>query len=802
MLKFLTCLTTQHDLRLVLVAGAVCLAGCFTTFRLYSRMRGARGVVRSAWLLLTGLVAGSSVWATHFIAMVAFTPGLKTGYSPTGTLLSLMIAALFMAGGFAVASAQRTTTNDLAGGVLIGLGVASMHYTGMSAFVTQGQLVWEHATVGLSTLLGVAGATAALILAGSARTIRRQAIGGGLLCLGIVSLYFTGMSAITIVPDMAVSVPDQLLSGGILTLAVGSITSMIILGGLGAVAIESQTSRSALERIRRLANAAYEGLVVVQSGRINDANAAFCELAGAPLSDLVGRPLFGAILTFDEASPNREDVRREGFLQPVAGGREIPVEVFSRLMDDGARVETSGLTVLAVRDLRERRAAEEKIRYLAEHDGLTGLLNRNSLQMRLAAAIDRVEASGESLAVICIDLDHFKEANDQHGHLAGDALLVETARRLQSTVPAPSFAARLGGDEFIVVQVAGGDQPAAAAELAGRLIETLGAPVAHEGQELALGSSLGVSLYPDDGRTVEALMANADMALYRAKESGRGAYRFFKREMDDTIRERRNLARDLRQGIADNELLVHYQPLARAADGEVCGFEALVRWKHPTRGMIPPLEFIPVAEENGLIGALGDWVLRQACADAAAWEKPLRIAVNLSPLQLHNPALPSLVHEVLITTGLSPSRLELEITESALFKDYQRALDNLRRLKALGVRIAMDDFGTGFSSLSTLQSFPFDKIKIDKSFVENIHRHDRATVIVRAVLGLGRSLEIPVVAEGVETEEQILFLRGEDCAELQGYAIGRPTPVDGLAEWTSANRSMATDPPRKAKRSA
>lgn len=801
-LKFLTCLTTQHDLRLVLVAGAVCIAGCFTTFRLYSRMRGARGVVRSAWLLLTGLVAGSSVWATHFIAMVAFTPGLKTGYSPTGTLLSLMIAALFMAGGFAVASAQRTTTNDLAGGVLIGLGVASMHYTGMSAFVTQGQLVWEHATVGLSTLLGVAGATAALILAGSARTIRRQAMGGGLLCLGIVSLHFTGMSAITIVPDMAVSVPEQLLSGGILTLAVGSITSMIILGGLGAVAIESQTSRSALERIRRLANAAYEGLVVVQSGRINDANAAFCELAGAPLSDLVGRPLFGAILTFDEASPNREDVRREGFLQPVAGGREIPVEVFSRLMDDGARVETSGLTVLAVRDLRERRAAEEKIRYLAEHDGLTGLLNRNSLQMRLAAAIDRVEASGESLAVICIDLDHFKEANDQHGHLAGDALLVETARRLQATVQAPSFAARLGGDEFIVVQVAGGDQPAAGAELAGRLIETLGAPVPHEGQELALGSSLGVSLYPDDGRTVEALMANADMALYRAKESGRGGYRFFKREMDDTIRERRNLARDLRQGIADNELLVHYQPLARAADGEVCGFEALARWKHPTRGMIPPLEFIPVAEENGLIGALGDWVLRQACADAAAWEKPLRIAVNLSPLQLHNPALPNLVHEVLITTGLSPSRLELEITESALFKDYQRALDNLRRLKALGVRIAMDDFGTGFSSLSTLQSFPFDKIKIDKSFVENIHRHDRATVIVRAVLGLGRSLEIPVVAEGVETEEQILFLRGEDCAELQGYAIGRPTPVDGLTEWTSAIRSVATDPPRKAKRSA
>jgi diguanylate cyclase len=806
-LKFLTCLTTQHDLRLVLVAGVVCVAGCFTTFRLYSRMRGARGVVRAAWLLLTGLVAGSSVWATHFIAMVAYTPGLKTGYSPTGTLMSLMIAVLFMASGFAVASAQRSTTNDFAGGVLLGLGVAAMHYTGMSAFVTQGQLVWEHATVGLSALLGVTGATAALVIAGTARTMRRQAMGGGLLCIGVVALHFTGMSAITIAPDATVAVPDQLLSGAMLTLAVVSITSMIILGGLGAVAIESQTSRSALERIRRLANAAYEGLVVVQSGKINDANAAFCELAGAPLAELVGRPLFGAILTFDDKVSAYEGVRREGKIQPVVGGREIPVEVFQRLMDDGARIETTGLTVLAVRDLRERRAAEEKIRYLAEHDGLTGLPNRNSLQARLVAAVERVEASGESLSVICIDLDHFKEANDQHGHLAGDAILVETARRLQSAVQAPSFAARLGGDEFIVVQVAGGDQPTAAAELSGRLIEMLSAPVPYEGQELALGASLGVSLYPDDGRTAEALMANADMALYRAKESGRGVYRFFKREMDDSIRERRNLARDLRQGIADEELVVHYQPLARAADGEVCGFEALVRWRHPTRGMIPPLDFIPVAEENGLIGPLGDWVLRRACADAASWEKPLRIAVNLSPIQLHNPALPSLVHEVLITTGLSPSRLELEITESALFKDYQRALDNLRRLKALGVRIAMDDFGTGFSSLSTLQSFPFDKIKIDKSFVENIHRHDRATVIVRAVLGLGRSLEIPVVAEGVETEEQIVFLRGENCTELQGYAIGRPAPVDALTAWTVASAETKpteapAEPRRRAKRSA
>jgi EAL domain-containing protein (putative c-di-GMP-specific phosphodiesterase class I) len=245
------------------------------------------------------------------------------------------------------------------------------------------------------------------------------------------------------------------------------------------------------------------------------------------------------------------------------------------------------------------------------------------------------------------------------------------------------------------------------------------------------------------------------------------------------------MARELRAAVANNEFVLHYQPQARAEDGEICGFEALVRWNHPTRGMIPPLDFIPLAEETGLIGPLGEWVLRQACADAAAWELPRRVAVNLSPLQMHQPNLVTLVHEVLLETGLSAQRLELEVTESALFEDYQSALNVLRRLKALGVRIAMDDFGTGFSSLSTLQSFPFDKIKIDKSFVASINRDARATVIVRAVLGLGRSLEIPVTAEGVETREQLDFLRGEDCAEVQGYAIGHPSALNLMGEWAA-----------------
>jgi diguanylate cyclase (GGDEF)-like protein/PAS domain S-box-containing protein len=788
LLKVISELMSQHDYRLVAVAGAVCFCASVTAFRLYSRMQGAKGLVRGAWLLLTAMVAGSGVWASHFVAMVAYHPGVKAGYSPIAAMASLMLAVLFVGAGFAAAPSQKGRSSVIAGGMLVGVGLALMHYMGMAAFVAQGRIVWEQATVAASILLGAAGATAALMAAGRARSLKSQLIAGAVMTLGVFCLHFTGMAAISIHPDPTVAVSDELLTAGMLTFAVATIAGLIILGGLGAVLIESQTSRSALERIRRLANAAYEGIVVVQNGRINDCNAAFCDLAGAALEDLLGRPLMGHILTLDDGAPLREgDARREGLLQPVSDGPGVPVEVFARLMDDGARVETSGLTVLAIRDLRERRSAEEKIRYLAEHDGLTGLPNRNSLQARLAGALERVEASGESLAVICIDLDHFKEANDLHGHVAGDALLVEAARRLQAATPAPWFAARLGGDEFVVVQVAGGDQPAAAAELAGALLEALSEPLMYEGQTVSMNASLGVSLWPDDGRTGEALLANADMALYRAKESGRGVYRFFKREMDETIRERRNMARELRKAILEDELVVYYQPLARASDGEVCGFEALCRWQHPVRGMVPPIDFIPLAEESGLIGALGEWVLRRACADAAAWEKPLRIAVNLSPLQLNQPSLPALVQEVLITTGLSPSRLELEVTESALFKDYQRALDNLRRLKALGVRIAMDDFGTGFSSLSTLQSFPFDKIKIDKSFVEQINQHDRATVIVKAVLGLGRSLEIPVVAEGVETTAQLDFLKAENCAEVQGYHIGRPAPLAAVEGWTSLN---------------
>ncbi|MDB5438131.1 MAG: diguanylate phosphodiesterase, partial [Caulobacteraceae bacterium] len=418
------------------------------------------------------------------------------------------------------------------------------------------------------------------------------------------------------------------------------LVAIAALCGAGVTALtrrsQAAVSSSALEAapvvaeadrgLRRLADAAYEGLVVVQDGGIIDANAAFCKLVGAPLEALTGRRLIDEILFFDDETDTEvcAEARREGAVQPRDGSREIPVEVLARKLDEEGHGDGE-IVVLAIRDLTERRSADEKIRYLAEHDALTGLPNRTALQTQLAETLERAQASGEMVAVICVDLDQFKEANDLHGQAAGDALLMDAAARLASQVVAPSFAARLGADEFVLVQI-GGEQPSAAGELANAVIEAFTEPCYFDGKELAISATLGVTLFPEDGRSSSEMLANADLALVRAKENARGSFRFFSRDMDDSIRERRALARDLKDGIERDELVVYYQPLALAASGEVASFEALVRWNHPVRGLIPPFEVIAIAEEYNLIGALGEWVLRRACAEAASWEKPLGVA--------------------------------------------------------------------------------------------------------------------------------------------------------------------------------
>ncbi len=435
--------------------------------------------------------------------------------------------------------------------------------------------------------------------------------------------------------------------------------------------------------------------------------------------------------------------------------------------------------IIVVNDLTERKRHEQRIAHMRHHDPLTELPNRSAFNECIGATVELAAKAGESFALLSLDIDRFKAVNDVFGHEVGDALLREVAGRLE-TACTGAFLARVGGDEFAVVSPTG-EQPAVAEALAGRIAAAFDSDFEVGGRSLQLRLTVGIGLFPQDGKDVTALVANADAALSRAKMDARGSIRFFEPTMDDELREKRVLQQELRSALARDELTLHYQPQARIG-GEIIGFEALARWHHPRLGLVPPSIFIPLAEESGIVTALGEWVLRTACREAASWPRPLHIAINLSPVQFQHGDLPSLVHQVLLETGLAPARLELEITEGVLIGDFDRAVAILRRLKHLGVHIAMDDFGTGYSSLSYLQSFPFDKIKIDRAFIANLERNPQAATIVRAVIALGRGLDLPVLAEGVETEAQLSFLAAESCDEMQGYLIGRPRPISDYAE--------------------
>jgi diguanylate cyclase (GGDEF)-like protein/PAS domain S-box-containing protein len=460
---------------------------------------------------------------------------------------------------------------------------------------------------------------------------------------------------------------------------------------------------------------------------------------------------------------------------PGLGTRIVTTNRIPVLGDDGEMRYL--LTV--INDVTERKQAEVRIAHMAHHDPLTNLPNRASFNMCLETTIAQAAAAGESFAVLCVDLDRFKEVNDVFGHSTGDALLCEVAQRLSAACDG-AFLARMGGDEFTIISPEG-PQPATAEALARRLVEVIEGDIEIAGHPLRASLTVGIALFPADGIDAATLLSNADAALYRAKTSARGSIRFFEQDMDERLRAKRALQHDLRLAVEGKEMQIHYQPQA-GIDGEILGFEALLRWRHKSGEQIPPCTFIPLAEESGLIISLGEWVLRQACREAASWPKPLQIAVNLSPVQFQHGDLAGLVHTVLLETGLKPGRLELEITEGVLIGDFSRAVSILRKLKALGVRIAMDDFGTGYSSLSYLQAFPFDKIKIDRAFISNLERNAQSMAIIRAVIGLGRGLDLPITAEGVETEAQLQFLKREQCQEIQGYLIGRPAPIEDYAE--------------------
>jgi diguanylate cyclase (GGDEF)-like protein len=431
-------------------------------------------------------------------------------------------------------------------------------------------------------------------------------------------------------------------------------------------------------------------------------------------------------------------------------------------------------------DITAQKQAETQIAYLARHDVLTDLSNRAVLRERMEESLARLRRGGGAFTLFILDLDLFKAVNDSLGHPVGDELLKVVARRLVACLRETDTVARLGGDEFAILAAAEGDQQEAAIATANRLLEAVSAPYAFEGHRLDIATSIGIALAPEHGTDVDQLIKSADLALYKAKVGGRNAYRLFEAAMGVDADARRTLEIDLRNAPTRGEFALHYHPIVDIRTNEIANLEALIRWRHPERGPIAPADFIPLAEESGLINQIGEWVLRRACADAAGWPPQYKVAANLSPVQFRRGNLVDVIAGILAEAGLSPDRLMLEITESVLMQGSSENFETLHQLRKLGISIVLDDFGTGYSSLSYLRMFPFDQIKIDRSFVSELSSNADCAAIVSAVAGLGRSLHVDTVAEGVETEDQLMLVRAAGCTHAQGFLFGRPCPVSEL----------------------
>ncbi|MGJ4949427.1 putative bifunctional diguanylate cyclase/phosphodiesterase [Bradyrhizobium sp. HKCCYLS20291] len=666
MLTILSCLPADHDLRYVAAALLVCVLGSILSMRLLARVRRNAGIRRINLLFLAGLVAGGTVWTTHFAAILGYDAPGHRSFEPAITFASLGLAVVFAWIGFFITTRTQRGPLIEAGGAVFGFGIAAMHYTGMVALNLDGLLTWNMPLVWLSVLfaMGLSAVAANRI----ARPVTRFCKYGGALAmvLAILSLHFTGMFALTLLPMAGSAAPAQSLSDSIMLVTVVTGIGLIMAMAASAYTIDMQATREAVEGYRQLA------------------------------------------------------------LQ----------------------------------------------------DPLTGLANRNGLGQLLVPLLTNGDQTAH-LVMLAIDLDRFKDINDAHGHAAGDAVLKTIAERLAATLQPGEFLARIGGDEFVAVKSEIFAR-AEAAKFAERVRALVLSPVEWEQRSLSVGCSIGIALYPEHGLTSDELLARADLAMYRAKSLGQGKICTYEPSMDEASRRRAELAIDLKRALVRNEFELHYQVQNDTQSGEIIGFEALLRWNHPVKGRVPPNDFIPMAEQTGLIVDIGDWVLRTACATAASWSQPFKVAVNVAPMQL-NHDLPRRVAEVLRETGLAPARLEIELTETGIIADRQHALQVMQALKAIGVTVAMDDFGTGYSSLSTLQVFPFDKIKVDKSFIQSVETSVHAAAIVKATLLLGRSLNIPVLAEGVETEQHLAFLREEGCSSVQGFLFGKPMPRDAIS---------------------
>ncbi len=770
MLSVLACLRHDHELRLLLLAALVCVVGVYAAFAIAVHAGRSIGRARRGWGLVAIVASGCTAWATHFIALLSYIPRMPAAFEPVLTAVSLLAAIIGIGAGLCVAFTGRGNRRQFLAGVVIGGGICALHYLGQYAYAVQGTVTWNPWLVILSIPVSVLMSGLALLaIVQRSRALKR--IAAPLLILSIAILHFFGMAAMTLRYDARIQLPANAISPDAITPAVAGVSlallALAVTGWRFDLSAKLRLRRDHL-RLRELADVALEGLLICDGDAVITGNNSIERLSGFDRSRLAGSFVSSLFPGLDVPSlPEREE--REAELLNV-DGQPVPVRVLRSEVTLGHKRQT----VLAVRDQRERLRTEAKMRSLAFSDPLTGLPNRTRFFDLLATHAASRRQSDRSFSVLMIDLDRFKPVNDTLGHASGDIVLRKVADRLRSLIRDDDVIARIGGDEFAVLQVGVGEGNTGSL-LAARIVAAMAdRPFMFSGQAIYLGASVGIATAPTDGDDPADLLHKADLALYAAKAGGKGQYRLYDPALDEHIQQRLAMEAGLRRAIVQGELELHYQPVLDARSRVITGAEALVRWRDPSGRLVPPIEFIPLAEETGLIIPLGEWVLRTACAEAASWPDYVSVAINLSPAQFREASLATMIRAALDDAGLAPHRLELEITEGVLLSNEQRTLDTLADLRAAGVRISMDDFGTGYSSLGYLRRFRFDKIKIDQSFVRQAPADLECVAIIRAIITMATCLGISTTAEGVETTEQFEFCVGAGCAHVQGYLISRP----------------------------
>ncbi len=772
MLRVIGHITQDHDPGFVALACVVCLVAIQAGIRLAAPgpdeqtvPRGVTARLAAAWATFA-----AGFWTAMFTWQAAFRPDLHAGFDGTACLVSILMATVPAAILVALA-ARGPMARSMSAHWLASVGAAGLFTAGLLALQCSSRMTLMSLTIPQDPLLLVKGTVAATLLAmgGLHMTGQGRHLSGSLM-LGTAAfvMHFCASGSLLLPPPIGFETETPWP----LPTLLGISTLMVVWFWFGAFRLDQRMAERSVRETRRLkllSDSCFEGLVFEHGGVITDANDAMLKLTGRDRQHLIGAHLPAVIKGVSLRSAPGQPTEQE-LVQ--SDGSVRPVEVLWRNGPD------SGCHVIAVRDLTREKTALAQLQRMASFDPLTGLPNRDQFE-RVLQQLLATPGGPEPFALLYVDLDRFEGVYENFGARASDQTLVQVSRRLGALAGNPILLARIGRDEFaVLIKLADGGVPAQV--LASRALQDMCRPFEVDDQAITLTASAGLALYPDHGSQPEVLVRNAATALRRAKREGRGTWRMFEAEFGRRQHEQQTLEKDLATALADGQLSLHYQTFFSSETLEPAGCEALLRWTHPIRGRISPAEFIPLAENNGLIVPIGKWVLATACAEAVSWDRPVTVAVNVSPAQFAEPGLVNDVATVLAKTGLPPDRLELEITETALMTDTRNALRLLSDLKALGVRIAMDDFGTGHSSLGNLRKFPFDKIKIDRSFISDGEDEPGAEAIVQTIIAMGHSLGLTITAEGVETPRQLAMLRSNGCTFVQGFLLARPIPAEQL----------------------